>query len=292
MNWFFLAILSAIFSAFSAIFQKKILKHIPALEFSFLLSFIGLFWGTALLFNSNWYEIDVKTLFLIIFDSIIGALAFLNVMEALKRMDISKALPLLTTTPFFVAIFAFIFLGEKLSIQQIFGLIFLIGGVFLLDLKFEKKSLLPFLVLLKSTNRKYIFFALLFFTLSALLDKYIIVKSSLTPISYVGYKQLFTFLIFSIILRWKKVEIFSLIKSQKSKIWFNLFIISIFTIIYRVTQISAIEIASVGLVLAVKRLSVLFATFFGGKYFREENQLSRNFAVIIILISILLITIR
>ena len=43
------------------------------------------------------------------------------------------------------------------------------------------------------------------------------------------------------------------------------------TIAYRFTQLEATKFAPVALVLAVKRTSILYASFFGGKIFSDER---------------------
>ena len=62
------------------------------------------------------------------------------------------------------------------------------------------------------------------------------------------------------------------------------------TIIYRYTQIEAVKIAPVALVLAVKRISIFFAAVIGGKIFKEHNLWIRAAAAAVIIIGTLLIT--
>ena len=47
--------------------------------------------------------------------------------------------------------------------------------------------------------------------------------------------------------------------------------VAFLTIAYRFTQLEATKVAPVALVLAVKRTSILYASFFGGKLFSEER---------------------
>ncbi len=58
-------------------------------------------------------------------------------------------------------------------------------------------------------------------------------------------------------------------------------LISVLTIGYRFTQVAAVGMASVALVLAIKRTSVFWATIIGGKIFSDkdliEKKHSRNF---------------
>jgi drug/metabolite transporter (DMT)-like permease len=66
-------------------------------------------------------------------------------------------------------------------------------------------------------------------------------------------------------------------------------LISIITIGYRYTQIVAVSLASVALVLAIKRTSVFWATVIGGKLFNDKDLLKRSIAAVLILVGAILI---
>ena len=116
MTWFILALTSALLSAAASIFEKKILFRLGALEFSFLLALFNLVFSLPFFFSVDLASIQIESLFFLYLKSIFGALAFLCVMLALKNMELSGALPLLVLTPGIVAFFAFMLLGESLSI--------------------------------------------------------------------------------------------------------------------------------------------------------------------------------
>ncbi|MEO8232143.1 MAG: hypothetical protein ABI638_07655, partial [Ignavibacteriota bacterium] len=58
---------------------------------------------------------------------------------------------------------------------------------------------------------------------------------------------------------------------------------------YRYTQIVAVSLASVALVLAIKRTSVFWATVIGGKLFNDKDLLKRSLAAVLIIIGAILI---
>jgi drug/metabolite transporter (DMT)-like permease len=96
-------------------------------------------------------------------------------------------------------------------------------------------------------------------------------------------------LIFGVIFFFAKTD---LIKQNIATIKNNfgwIALISILTIGYRFSQVWAVSLASVALVLAVKRTSVLWATIIGGKIFKDTNLLKKVIAVIFILIGAILI---
>ena len=133
MTWFVVAIISALLSAFAAITQKKVLFKLGAIEFSFLLSIVNLLFSIPFFFFIDYETINTLNLSILFAKSVIGVAAFLCVMISLKNLEISNALPLLALTPGFVAVFAFIILGESLKSLEVVGLGFLIIGTFILE---------------------------------------------------------------------------------------------------------------------------------------------------------------
>ncbi len=289
MTWFFIALLSSFLSAFAAITQKKVLFNLKPLEFSFLLSVVNLVFSIPFFFFINYSSINTENLAFLFVKSVIGALAFLCVMNALKNLQISNALPLLALTPGFVAIFAFFILGEKLKYYEIIGLISLIAGTYILESKSLKEVLVPFSVFIKSKFHQFILAALLLFTASSIMDKVLLIKLNMTPVSLTAFQHIFFAFIFGVIFFFsdKEKSMTEISSIKKNFGWIAL--ISVLTIGYRFSQVWAVSLASVALTLAVKRTSVLWATIIGGKIFKDTNLTKRIIAVIFILIGAILI---
>jgi uncharacterized membrane protein len=66
-------------------------------------------------------------------------------------------------------------------------------------------------------------------------------------------------------------------------------LISILTIGYCYTQMVAVNLGSVALVLALKRTSLFWTTIIGGKIFKDKYLLKRSFAALLIIIGAILI---
>ncbi len=289
MLWFLIALSSAFLSAFAAILQKKVLFNLGALEFSFFLSIANLLFSIPFFFFIDYQSVNIVNISVLFIKSIIGVAAFFCVMLSLKNLEISNALPLLALTPGFVAIFAFLLLDESLKLVEIIGLIFLISGTFILESKNFKNLFIPLSVFIKSKYHRFIILALLLFTASSIMDKLLLIKLNLSPISITAFQHLFFALLFFVaytLFRGKEVSASSIIKKQNLG-WIAL--ISIITIGYRYTQIVAVSLASVALVLAIKRTSVFWATVIGGKLFNDKDLLKRSIAAILILIGAILI---
>jgi drug/metabolite transporter (DMT)-like permease len=289
MTWFAVAIISALLSAFAAITQKKVLFNLGALEFSFLLSIVNLVFSIPFFFFIDYETINTLNLSILFAKSLIGVAAFLCVMISLKNLEISNALPLLALTPGFVAVFAFLILGESLKSLEVIGLVLLIVGSFILESKNIKEFVFPFNIFLRSKYHRFIILALLLFTASSILDKLLLIKLNLSPISLTAFQHLYFAIIFSLIyFFFKRKEAVTPVNIKKDNLgWIAL--ISVLTIGYRYTQIVAVSLASVALVLAIKRTSVFWATVIGGKLFNDKDLLKRSIAAILILLGAILI---
>jgi len=289
MIWFAIALLSAFLSAFAAITQKKVLFNFGALEFSFLLSLVNLVFSIPFFFFIDYGTINSFNLLVLFIKSVIGVGAFFCVMLSLKNLEISNALPLLALTPGFIAVFAFIFLGEALKTAEVVGLIILMLGTYILESGNSTKIIFPFSILLKSKYHRFVILALLLFTASSILDKLLLIKLNLSPISLTAFQHIYFAIMFSIIffVFRKKTEPLPNITNKINLGWIAL--ISVLTIGYRYTQVVAIGLASVALVLAVKRTSVFWATIIGGKIFSDKDLLKRSIAAVLILVGAILI---
>ncbi|MDP4115730.1 MAG: DMT family transporter [Bacteroidota bacterium] len=289
MIWFCIALFSAFLSAFSAIAQKKVLFKLGALEFSFLLAIVNLLLSIPFFFYLDYQSLTTVKVILLLVKSIIGVFAFLCVMLSLKNLEISNALPLLALTPGFVAIFAFLFLGEGLKYTEVVGLQLLIFGTFILESKNDGNILSPVKTFFRSKYHHYILMALLLFTISSIMDKLMLKQFKFTPIALVSFQNIFFALIFGIIYLFssQRSKLPTVSGNKKEFAW--ILVISVLTFGYRYTQMVAIGMASVALVLAVKRTSVFWATIIGGKIFNEKYLLKKTIAALLILAGTILI---
>lgn len=191
MSWFWLAFISAVFSAAAAISQKKILFKIEALEFSLLLSILNIIFLIPVFFFLNYENIFWDKLLILYLKTILEALAFWNVMLAIKNFEISKALPLLALTPGLVAISAFVFIGDSLSQTEVLGILLLILGTYILETKSRHDLFVPFKIFIGSKKHHYIITALLLFTVTSIMDRLLLHKYNLEPESFLVFQNLF-----------------------------------------------------------------------------------------------------
>ncbi len=270
MFWFTLATCSALLSATSAVLQKKILFRLNALEFSFSVSLSIVFVTLFIPFFIDVNSIQPLTLSIIIGKSILGASAFLLVMLSLQHNQISSALPLLGLTPAVTALLSFFILGEGLQQSEWFGVGLMIAGAYVLERKPSDKFFQPINVIIKSKKYYYIYGAVVLFAVSSVFDRMLVHTMKVNPFVILFYQHIVYVLFFSSILMLRNVSFKIVI--QKSTEQLPLIItVAILTLAYRFTQLEATKLAPVALVLAVKRTSILYASFFGGKLFSEDR---------------------
>lgn len=291
MSWFVLAFFSALFSAAAALSQKQVLRKMEAFDFSLVVSFIVLVISIPMLLTMDFDKITTPSILALFVKSILGAGAFICVMLAIKNLEISGALPLLALTPGFVAVFAFLFIAESLSTNEMFGIGLLMLGTYILEVKSNQKLLDPYIILAKSKFHRYVIGALLLFTISSILDKVILKEFKLPPDSFLFFQHLFLALIFISVsfFRDKTMEVRIKTMKENKELFIWVFVIAVLTFGYRWTQIEAVKIAPVALVLSVKRISVFFSTLIGGKIFKESGLLKKAIATAVIIAGTLLI---
>lgn len=282
MHWFIWALASAVLSSVAAITQKKALKGINALEFSFHLSWVNLIFCIPFLFFIDFTMITGEQTLVMFIKTFLQALAFWCVMLSLKSLEISSALPLLAMTPATVAIFAFIFIGETLTIKEILGLSMVLLGSYFLEMKTIKGAVEPFRIFFTTKKYIYVAAALAFFTVSTILDKYLLKDHKMETSTFMVMQHIFFLFDFTLLMLVTKAD-FTLPKGELLKPLFLLIVATAaITIGYRYTQIVAFTIAPVALVIAVKRFSVFFASVAGGKIFNEGDLLRKGFAAFVI----------
>lgn len=290
MTWIYLALISAVFSAFAAITEKKVLFRLDALDFSFFVSVITLILSIPFFFDAP-LSINLSTPLIILFaKAVLSSIAFLCVMLAIKNLEISEALPLLALSPGLVAILGVLLIQDTLMLNEWLGLFLMLIGTYILELRKDDKGILkPFKSLLKFSKYKYVFFALFLFSITSLIDRLLLKDFKLPPYTFMAYQQLFFAFIFTALILLRNKKISEVFKALNLNIFYLVAIISVFTVIYRYTQIEATKIAAVALVLSVKRLSVLMAVIIGGKLFKENSILLRFIASIIILTGLVIL---
>jgi drug/metabolite transporter (DMT)-like permease len=284
MIWFALGTCSAVLSAASAIIQKKILFRLTALEFSFLVSAIILAVSLLVPFSVDVASIPSSALMILTGKSILGGMAFLLVMMSLQHNQISSALPLLGITPGVTALLALMLLGESLRPWEWVGIGLMMAGTYTLEIRPDQKIFQPFKVIFTNKNFYYIYGAVGLFAVSSVADRMLVSGYRIDPLVVLFYQHIVYCTLFGFQLLLRKYSFSTLFIKGKGQ--FSLILAAaLLTIGYRFTQLEATKLAPVALVLAVKRTSILYATFFGGKLFSEDRLREKLLGALLIVVS-------
>lgn len=137
--WLLFSILSALMAALVAIFGKLGLKNIDSTLATTIRSIVmAVFLIIASLSLKKWEGFSFESMLLkdwvlIILAGIAGALSWLFYFFALKGGEATKVVAIDRMSLVFVAIMAFLFLGENLRWQQLIGVILMVGGAVLVS---------------------------------------------------------------------------------------------------------------------------------------------------------------
>ncbi len=281
--WQLLAFTSAIFSSLAAVFEKKALFKTEPLVFSLLLSALTFVLALPFFFFANLQLVTGIVIAVLYVKSILGAVAFLMIMNGLKTNELSNSLPLLTITPAVVALLAYCFLKESLSLISLVGILLVMAGTYLLQLPKGEGLMFPLFFLKRNKNLWYFIIAILLFSLTSILDKSLLKSYKMPPEAFLPLQQLFLTLNFFIIFLMKKKNSQS-VKEVLNKYYWIILLVASFAIVYRYMHILAVKNGSVALVLSIKRTSVFFAAIIAGNLFKEHDLLRRSLAILIMLL--------
>lgn len=248
--WIILTLTAAFFWALSSLFDKFILSH--ELKDPFLAATVSgivstpIFVIPALLLKST-ILISFNLILVTFFAGVFAMIAFYFYLSAVRRAEISRVSSFLSITPIFVLFFAFVFLGERLTSLNYFGIIFLVFWSFLISLK-------------KNTHSEYrihrafliLIFSSLFYALRDVIMKFASLNVSVwSAMFWLGLGICFT-------------SIFMLIKhhphlkKKAVKGIKHLIFVRIVTSFSLLIFLIAISLNSVSLVSALAKLQILF----------------------------------
>ncbi|MDB4939871.1 MAG: hypothetical protein JWO40_296 [Candidatus Doudnabacteria bacterium] len=291
MSWLGFALLCALFAAISAIMEKKTLFYEHAMEFSAVLSVIIAGLSLPFFFLINYSALDVKKVLLMLATATVGAIGSFFINRSARHMEISAASPLLVLGPVITTILAFFILNEHITTVQAIGIVILVAGGYILELKPGSKIIGPIREFIDSKFIHILFLGLFILSISSLLDRVILSRESVSVYAYLAFVNFFQALVYLIMLTFYHDGING-IKHGFKTAGYPLLIIAALTVSYRFFQATAVQLVYVGLALSIKRTSSIFTTLVGGKLFHEKNLIRRGFACLIMILGAILIALK
>jgi transporter family protein len=134
-SWLFWALLSAAFAALTAIFAKIGVENVNSDFATFIRTIVILFVaGGIVLVMGKWQApstLSAKTWLFLVLSGLATGASWLCYFRALKMGNASQVAPIDKLSVALVAVFAFVFLGERLSLHGWLGIALIAGGAVL-----------------------------------------------------------------------------------------------------------------------------------------------------------------
>ena len=135
-SWQFWALLSALFAALTAIFAKIGIENINSDFATFIRTTIILILLGCILFATGTWQplnsISLRSFLFLFLSSLATGASWICYFRALKIGDAGRVAPIDKMSIVMVAIFGFVFLGEKLAFQNWLGVLFVSVGALLI----------------------------------------------------------------------------------------------------------------------------------------------------------------
>jgi drug/metabolite transporter (DMT)-like permease len=288
MHWSIFFLVSAVFIACADLMTKKTLHRVHALEFMGSRSVVMIPLILCMIPFVTW-SISAQTLLIILVLGAILTFAILYRIKAVRHLEVSTTAPLMNLTPVFLIAFAATFLQEMPTGKQIAGIILIMGGAYVIQVKSSKHIFEPIQQFFKSKYIQYIFFALVVFAFTATTERFLIRKGAVDPITYLFFVWLFISII-GIALdlyRYGPKDMIYDIKNRAAPF----FLIGLFALLASIFYMYGIsqEKALIAVAIPIKRFSTLIVTLVGGSMFHEKNLVRKAVGCIIMVMGGLLI---
>jgi len=138
-TWFYWALLSAVFAALTAIFAKIGIQGVDSDLATLIRTVIILVVLTGFVIYahkwSNPFQLSGKTWTFLVLSGLATGGSWVCYFRALKIGDASKVAPVDKLSVVLVAVFATLFLGDRPSFREWFGIALVAGGIVILGLK-------------------------------------------------------------------------------------------------------------------------------------------------------------
>ncbi|MEK6869826.1 MAG: EamA family transporter [Nanoarchaeota archaeon] len=284
MLWVLYALLSAFSFATADAFTKKVSDDLD----NYILILSRFFYGAPfvllLLFFIPMPKIESGFWLALIALLPFEILAWILYIKAVKSSQISLVLPFLSFTPAFLVVISFLILGELPSLIGLLGILLVVAGAYILNLKNLNRNILePFKSILREKGALYMLIVAFLFSITSSLSKIMVQKSS-AIFSGTIYLLAMAFSFFVIALFTSRKNVFQLKSNFK-----NLLPVGAFYGIMVIFHNLAITLTIVPYMMSIKRTSSIFSVLYGHFWFKDENIRMRGFGASIMLLGAVLI---
>lgn len=281
--WLVFALLNPLSESIRSLISKKTSEKVDPLViawsnyvFPFFCFFPGIFLIELKFSTQFWVAVSIT--------AIINLTATIFYNKALAYGDISSVMPMLSFTPLFLLLTSPILIGEFPNIYGLIGIVLIVSGSYLLNLKAAHKGFLePLKSLIQNRGTRYMLFVAFIWSISANFDKISINSSSL--FQHLIFINIIVFtLLTSLVGLKKKFNKKNLLENKKPLILISALAVGSF-----IFHMAALSLTLVAYVIALKRLSGLLSVFLGFYFFKESEIKSRLLGAIIMFAGVIFI---
>ncbi|MBE9127173.1 MULTISPECIES: EamA family transporter [unclassified Coleofasciculus] len=285
MVWFILAALTAVFESLKDVTSKHGLKKIDDYIVSWSLMIFSLPLLLPLLFFIEIPSINESFWLALMIGGSLNVISMILYIKALKLSDLSITVPLITFTPLFLLITSPIIVGEYPTLSDAMGMILIVAGSYLLNIKEKNKGYLaPFKAILEARGAQLMLLVAFIWSITSNFDKIGVQNSSPTFWAIANY----SFIAAGIlpIMLYKSHRHLNQIPANL----ISLVPIGLFQGAAVLFQMQAIDRTLVAHVISVKRMSALISVWLAYLIFKERGIKERAAGAATMIIGVLLIT--
>lgn len=286
MIWLGLSLVCAASIATIDAFTKRFLAHLTVQEMAAARLLFGLPFFLILLFFIPVPHLD-KTFYLTMGLALpVEIIAFFLYMRAIQVSPLSLSIPFLAFTPVFLILTGRVILGEQLNLKGIAGIIFVVLGSYVLNLREVRNGFWgPFNAIKREKGSWLMLIVAFLYALTAAAGKKAIQHSGAI---FFGpfYFLVLGLLVSGGLLVSKQVTVRSL-----KKVFYPGLGIGVLMVIMVLSHMIAISRVPAAYMIATKRTSILFSVFYGAFLFKEENIKERFWGAVLMLVGVVVIAV-
>jgi uncharacterized membrane protein len=253
-------------------------SYMLLLNITSLILFLPVFY---LILPEIYFPISILPYLLI--SGIAETLYFLGLGKAYEKGDLSLVYPVARSSPVFVTLAAFVFLGEKISFLGVVGILVIFCGVYILHLRgLSKQDLAGPLRYLKTGSSRYALLAALGTTIYSISDK--LGVTTVDPLLYSFWLGFFVTGLLTITIVYRRG--IQLIREEVKE---GLFSITISGVLMKggyMMVLYAMSLAQVSYILALRQISVVLGALMGVIFLGEKYGRVRIVGSLIIFLGV------
>ncbi|MFC2061351.1 EamA family transporter [Elusimicrobiota bacterium] len=282
--WIILSIITAFFYAVEGAWIKKLTARVNSYTITWSLFTFAIPVAVIPLFITGIPEIKGAFLWSAAGSLLINTVAFTLFVNALKIAPLSMTYPFLAFTPVFIIVTGYVFLGELPGLYGITGIFFVTLGAYVLNIKKIRSNLLaPFKAIKNEKGAVFMLVVAVLWSFAASLDKVAVLSSG--SYFYVTFFNIGFFLLYMPFLFKVNPQFMKEVRVNLGP----LFLLGVVGGLMSICQMSAVNIAYVSYVIAIKRAGMIFALIIGWMFFNEKMTLYKTVGTLLILSGIAII---